>query len=140
MIPAIEISYAYRFPEIKIVIKIKPWKNKDLQTKMILHIANEDRGWVLDPAIMSMNSPSRKAVANELFEICQETAVPGSANMTKRLPFTELRIRRAIGAVRKTGLDVAAVEVQPDGTVTIHTVEVPSKSRQNGKEDEWADA
>jgi hypothetical protein len=36
--------------------------------------------------------------------------------MTRPLPFTESRVRRAIAAVRKEGLP----SIHPDGTVTIH--------------------
>jgi hypothetical protein len=44
--------------------------------------------------------------------------------MTKPLPFTESRVRRAIAAVRKAGLEVSAVSVSPDGTVTVYQGEV----------------
>jgi hypothetical protein len=40
--------------------------------------------------------------------------------MTKPLPFTESRVRRALAAVRKEGLSVVATTIHPDGTVTIH--------------------
>jgi hypothetical protein len=40
--------------------------------------------------------------------------------VTKPLPFTESRVRRAIAAVRKEGLAIGAVSIHPDGTVTIH--------------------
>jgi hypothetical protein len=39
--------------------------------------------------------------------------------MTRPLPFTESRVRRAIAAVRKEGLAVSAVSIHPDGTVTV---------------------
>ncbi len=40
--------------------------------------------------------------------------------MTKPCPFTELTLRKAIAAMRKEGLEVKAVTIRPDGTVTIH--------------------
>jgi hypothetical protein len=40
--------------------------------------------------------------------------------MTKPLPFTESAIRRAVLAARKAGLEVSAVSVSPDGTVTVY--------------------
>jgi hypothetical protein len=40
--------------------------------------------------------------------------------VTKPLPFTEARVRRAIAAARKEGIAIGAVSIHPDGTVTIH--------------------
>jgi hypothetical protein len=52
--------------------------------------------------------------------------------MTKPLPFTESRVRRAIAAVRKEGLSVSAVSIHPDGTVTIYQgIAVPAVPAQN---------
>ena len=39
--------------------------------------------------------------------------------MTKRLAFTEATIKRAVTAARKAGIEVNAVRVEPDGTVTV---------------------
>jgi hypothetical protein len=39
--------------------------------------------------------------------------------MSRPLPFTEGAVRRAIAAVRKAGIEVGAVSVARDGTVTI---------------------
>jgi hypothetical protein len=63
--------------------------------------------------------------------------------MTKPLPFTESRVRRAIAAVRKEGLPVSAVSIHPDGTITVHQGEggiarlaaVP----QHANSSEWED-
>lgn len=40
--------------------------------------------------------------------------------MSKPLPFTAAAIRRAIVGARSAGLEVTAVSVAPDGTVTVH--------------------
>jgi hypothetical protein len=40
--------------------------------------------------------------------------------MTKSLPFTEIAIQRAIAAVRKAGLEIYAVTVGADGSITVH--------------------
>jgi hypothetical protein len=39
--------------------------------------------------------------------------------VTKPLPFTESTVRRAISGARKAGLQVNAVSIAPDGTVTV---------------------
>jgi hypothetical protein len=39
--------------------------------------------------------------------------------MTKALPFTESAVRRAVNAARKVGLQVSAMGIAPDGTVTV---------------------
>jgi hypothetical protein len=39
--------------------------------------------------------------------------------MTKALPFTESAVRRAVNAARKAGLQVSAVSIAPDGTMTV---------------------
>jgi hypothetical protein len=64
--------------------------------------------------------------------------------MTKPLPFSESRIRRAISALRKEGLPVRAVSVHPDGTITVHQCEVsialPADPTQDAAEaSKWAD-
>lgn len=62
--------------------------------------------------------------------------------MTKPLPFTESRVRRAIAAVRKEGLPVSAVSIHPDGTVTIYQgIAVPVVPAQNEgpPRSEWED-
>jgi len=59
--------------------------------------------------------------------------------MTKSLPFTEQSIRRAIAAARKEGLDVGAITVGPDGSITIHqqgNAEAPATKRDLSK---WLD-
>jgi hypothetical protein len=60
--------------------------------------------------------------------------------MSKSLPFTESRVRRAIAAVRKEGLVVSAVSIHPDGTVTIYQgiagAEAPA---QDGAKSKWLD-
>jgi hypothetical protein len=38
--------------------------------------------------------------------------------MTRSLPFTELGLRRAIAAARKSGLEVTGI--RPDGTLMVH--------------------
>lgn len=61
--------------------------------------------------------------------------------MTAPLKFTEAAVRRAISAARKSGLQVNAVSVAPDGTVTVFQgVELPVPRLQDGKASEWADA
>jgi hypothetical protein len=40
--------------------------------------------------------------------------------MTKALNFTESKIRRALAAIRKTGLRVVATTIAPDGSLTLH--------------------
>jgi hypothetical protein len=60
--------------------------------------------------------------------------------MTKPLPFTEAGIRRTILAARKAGLEVSAVSVAPDGTVTVyHGLVVPPSSSQNHESSKWLD-
>jgi hypothetical protein len=41
--------------------------------------------------------------------------------MTKQLPFTQERIKRAVAGVRSAGLEVTGIEVRPDGTVVVLT-------------------
>jgi hypothetical protein len=61
--------------------------------------------------------------------------------MTKRLAFTELAIRRAIAAARKEGIDVNAVTVRSDGSITVHkSLEVPLAPSDNEAERQrWTD-
>ena len=62
--------------------------------------------------------------------------------MTRPLPFTESRVRRAIAAVRKEGLAIGAVSIHPDGTVTIHQgIAVPVMPAQTDPppRSEWED-
>jgi hypothetical protein len=63
--------------------------------------------------------------------------------MTKPLPFTESRVRRAISAVRKEGLSVSAVSIHPDGTVTVHQGDVGiarvAAMTQHAAPSEWED-
>ena len=61
--------------------------------------------------------------------------------MTKRLPFSEATIRRAIVAVHKAGLSVAAVRIEPNGAVTIfqNGIEPPSPSNETPDHSRWLD-
>jgi hypothetical protein len=61
--------------------------------------------------------------------------------MTKPVPFTEATIRRAIAAVQKAGLAVAAVRIEPNGAVTIfqNGIEPPSPSDENLGQSKWLD-
>lgn len=45
--------------------------------------------------------------------------------MTTKLPFTKATVRRAIESVRSEGLEIRAVAIGPDGTITIHSGQVP---------------
>jgi hypothetical protein len=60
--------------------------------------------------------------------------------MTKRLPFSEATVRRAIAAVQKAGLAVAAVRIEPNGAVTIfqNGIEPPSPPDENPNS-KWLD-
>ena len=61
--------------------------------------------------------------------------------MTKSLPFTESTVRRAVNAVRKAGLQVSAVSIAPDGTVTVFQgLNAREPSKQDAEASEWADA
>jgi hypothetical protein len=60
--------------------------------------------------------------------------------MTKALPFTEETIRRAIAAARKEGLDINAVSIRPDGTVTVHKdTEIPLSPINDRTNAKWLD-
>jgi hypothetical protein len=63
--------------------------------------------------------------------------------MTKPLPFTEARVRRAISAARKEGIATGAISIHPDGTITVHwggQAIAPAESRQhNAGASEWED-
>jgi hypothetical protein len=63
--------------------------------------------------------------------------------MTKRLAFTESTIKRAVAAARKAGLDVNAVSISPNGTITVHhmpeAVARPGVETHNGSSSDWED-
>ena len=61
--------------------------------------------------------------------------------MTKPVPFTEAAVRRAIAAVQKAGLAVAAVRIEPNGAVTIfhNGIEPPLPSNENPAHSKWLD-
>jgi hypothetical protein len=61
--------------------------------------------------------------------------------MTKRVPFTEAAVRRAIAAARKAGLAVGAVRIEPNGAVTIFQtgIEPPSASADDPAKSKWLD-
>jgi hypothetical protein len=61
--------------------------------------------------------------------------------MTKPIPFTEATVRRAIAAVQKAGLAVAAVRIEPDGAVTIfqHGIASPLPSDETPSTSKWLD-
>jgi hypothetical protein len=68
-------------------------------------------------------------------------AEPCGPVMTKPLPFTESRIRRAVAAARKSGLPITATSIAPDGTVTIHHqgLALPEKRFQDDAPSKWLD-
>jgi uncharacterized protein GlcG (DUF336 family) len=61
--------------------------------------------------------------------------------MSRRLPFTEAAVRRAIAAARKEGIEVTAVSIAPDGTVTVFKqgLASPSHSGENHAKLKWLD-
>jgi hypothetical protein len=60
--------------------------------------------------------------------------------MTKPLPFTEARVRRALAAARKEGIATGAVSVHPDGTITVHWgVAPPTVPSDNREQSRWLD-
>jgi hypothetical protein len=61
--------------------------------------------------------------------------------MSRPLPFTEATVRRAIAAARKAGLEVSAVSVAPDGTVTVFQQGIASSlpSGENRANWKWLD-
>ena len=63
--------------------------------------------------------------------------------MTKPLPFTESRVRRAIAAARKEGIATGAISIHPDGTITVHwgtaAVAPTAVQQQNAGASEWED-
>jgi hypothetical protein len=61
--------------------------------------------------------------------------------VTKPLPFTEAVVRRAIAAARKAGLEVSAVSIAPDGTVTVFQqgIASPPPSGENNAKSKWLD-
>ena len=61
--------------------------------------------------------------------------------MSKALSFTESAVRRAINAARKAGLQVSAISIAPDGTVTVFQGLVAQEpSKQASEAAEWVDA
>jgi hypothetical protein len=60
--------------------------------------------------------------------------------MTARLPFTAAVVVRAVAAARKAGLDVSAVSVAPDGTVTVYNgVAAPKPPGEDHQQSKWLD-
>ncbi len=63
--------------------------------------------------------------------------------MTRPLPFTESRVRRAIAAARKEGIATGAISIHPDGTITVHwgtpAVAPVAIQQQNADTSEWGD-
>jgi uncharacterized protein GlcG (DUF336 family) len=62
--------------------------------------------------------------------------------MTKRLAFTESTIKRAVAAARKAGVEVNAVRVEPDGTVTVFQqggIASPQPSGETRSNSKWLD-
>ena len=54
----------------------------------------------------------------------------------KPVDFKERNVRRGIRAASKENLIVSEVEIEPDGTIRIHTVP-PGKQSQNNELDKW---
>ena len=56
----------------------------------------------------------------------------------KRATFKKVDLKRAIDAIKRVGLDVGAVEIRPDGTISIRT---PTAAPDNDGSlfDEWQD-
>jgi hypothetical protein len=60
--------------------------------------------------------------------------------VTRPLPFTESRVRRAIAAARKEGIAVNAVSIHPDGTVTVFQgIAAPLAPAQDAAKSKWLD-
>jgi hypothetical protein len=59
--------------------------------------------------------------------------------MSRPLPFTEATVRRAIAAARKAGLEVSAVSVARDGTVTVLGIASSPPSGENRANSKWLD-
>jgi hypothetical protein len=62
--------------------------------------------------------------------------------MTKGLAFTEATIKRAAAAARKAGVEVNAVRVEPDGTVTVFqqgSIASPPLCYDNPAKSKWLD-
>ena len=62
--------------------------------------------------------------------------------MTKPLTFTESAVRRAVTAARKSGLQIGAVSVAPDGTVTVfqgHGLAPPEQRLHGDAPSKWLD-
>lgn len=58
-----------------------------------------------------------------------------------RAPVTQATITRSVKAVASAGVHVGRVEIKPDGTIVIHTVDGESRSgilpEQPGEPNEW---
>jgi hypothetical protein len=62
--------------------------------------------------------------------------------MTLRLAFTEATIKRAVAAARKAGVEVNAVRIEPDGTVTVFQqggIASPPSPDENPAHSKWLD-
>jgi hypothetical protein len=60
--------------------------------------------------------------------------------MTKPLPFTEAAIRRAVAGARKSGIQVNAVRISPDGSVTVlQDLAAAPASGENPAQSKWLD-
>jgi hypothetical protein len=60
--------------------------------------------------------------------------------VTKPLPFTEASVRRAVVAARKAGIEVSALSVSPDGTVTVYQgIAPPQPLGENHAKSKWLD-
>jgi len=64
--------------------------------------------------------------------------------MTKQLGFTQALIRRAIEGAKSAGMNVCAVTVNLDGTITVHhgtqsTLASSSPPDHSTKRSKWAD-
>jgi hypothetical protein len=67
----------------------------------------------------------------------------GLNEMTARLPFTAAAVARAILGAKRAGMPITATSVAPDGTVTLHHVEIASPTVPEPTTDaprsEWED-
>jgi len=59
--------------------------------------------------------------------------------MTRALPFTQAAIKRAVEGVKSGGERVTAVEIRPDGSLRVLTVDPPESAPYPAKEgpNEW---
>jgi hypothetical protein len=68
--------------------------------------------------------------------------------MTAALPFTQAAVRRAVEGVKSAGLTVAAVHIDRDGSIVVHTNDAPSlasfrplaQPADSVSRDKWSDA